>query len=378
MARKIELPPNVVSAGYGKRFFAYLIDLIVIALGVVAIYFLFCRNVMLPAVGYEEKVATKDTYLLSTRLTGDRASGWGKLEFATKEGETYGYERYAERIWEYYTVFIPAHEELEFNVPDFTSSRTSAALPTYSGKKDDKDAIGKWTFENFFNGNFTTQTDELGNPDYTKIPVLTEFAKQYLSAVQIQEAFHNPNTGVGSYDDAYEHLLSQTYVTAFDDAIIRCQWLAYIPSVVASPIIFNFIIPLFFPKGKTIGKLFIGTAVVNEVGLKAKRSKIALRYAIITVCYSMLIMQNQTIAIIGTNIMMTLLFITVALSGTGQGIHDIIAGTVVVDEKKSTLFKNLAERDRYIENHPDSPVADWNREKSAEEFMERYGDMDDD
>ena len=379
MARPIDLPPNVVQAGYGKRFFAYLLDIIVIILGIVSIYFLFSRNVMFPAVGYDATVAEKDNFLVSSRLTDSREKSWGKLSLSEKLGAAGAVEDYSNRVWYYASQYLPTHQELEFNVKDLTSSKTKATLPTFEGDRNDSQQVGKWVSDTFFSSTAYYQNvkDEQGNPDYSKKPELTEYGKSIPASVLLVY-WHNDTDKTGFYDDAYEHLMAQKYVDGFDAAISTKQWQAYIPAVIASPIIFNFIIPLFFPKGKTIGKLLLGLAVVEESGLPVKKSQLALRYAIITICYAMLLVQNYWIAIFGTQVLMMLLFITVALSGTGQGIHDIVARSIVVDEKKSILFKSVDARKRYIENHPDSEVADWYREKTSEEFMEAYGDRDDD
>ena len=375
MATRIDVPPNVVASGYGKRFFAYLIDIIVIILGVVSVYFLFSKNVMFNAVGYDAAVGEKDTFLLATRLTDTREKSWGKITIDSSLGDKAAYESYSNRVWYYATTFLPEHEQLTFNVADLTSSKTKMPLPTFSGSRTDPQAVGKWAKDAFFASTayYEPAKDELGNPDYSKKPVLTEYA-QSIPASVLLTYWHNANDNTGYYDDAYEHLFGQSYVEAFDANIANKQWLAYIPAVIVSPLIFNFIVPMLFPKGKTIGKLLLGLAVVEETGLPASKGHLALRYAIITLCYAMLIVQNYWIAIFGTQILMTLLFITVALSGTGQGIHDIVSRTIVADERKSVLFKDEDHRRRYIENHPDSEVADWYREKTSDEFMEKYGD----
>ena len=375
MATRIDLPPNVVASGYGKRFFAYLLDIVVIVLGIVSVYFLFSKNVMFQAVGYDATVSQKEEYIANSRLASGRKDNWGKLSFDVKVGEEYGHEIYAARVWYYATEFLPSRTELEFNMSDVTSSKTKAALPTFNGNRDNPQEVGKWAADTFFASTayFAPVKDAQGNPDYSKRPVLTDYGKTVPASVLLVY-WHNSNDGTGFYDDAYEHFFAQKYVNDFDTAIANKQWLAYIPAVVISPVLFNLLIPLLFPKGKTIGKLLLGLAVVDEEGFPAKKSRLLLRYAIITACYAMLIVQNYWIAIFGAQILMTLLFITVALSGTGQGIHDIFARTVVVDERKSVLFKNEEHRSAYLENHPDSEVAEWFREKTADEFMERYGD----
>ena len=379
MARPIDLPPNVVQAGYGKRFFAYLIDIVVIGLAIVSVYFLLSQKVVLPAVGYYDRVNEKDAFMTSSHVTDTQENNWGRLQYEVQESGEYGYQKYANRIWYYCTSFLPQHSEMQMNPSGYKLSNGEQYLE-FLGNRKDAANVGKWTWANFFEPTrmYEPAKDNQGNPDYTKIPQLTEWHQKWATPAAIIKAFHNPDTLVGAYDDVYNHLYAQTALTHYNDAISHAQWLAYIPAVTIPPIIFNFFVPLFFPKGKTFGKLFLGLAVSTEDGFVAKKGKVALRYGIITMSYAMLILRNYWIAFFGLQVIWLLIFITVALSGTGQGLHDIFAGTIVVDEKKSKIFRTEEGRQRYIENHPDSEVADWNREKTAEQFMEQYGDRRED
>ena len=374
MAQRIDLPPNVVSAGYGKRFFAYLIDMVVIALGIVAFYFLVSKNAILPAVGFDQRINEKDQFLTSTKLTKNKDSSWGKLEYQADEGTAYGYELYAQGIWYYCTDFLPNHEDMQMNPEGFALSSGLEYLP-FLGNRHDPANVGKWTWANFFEttGLFEPVKDAQGNPDYTQMPKLQDGYKD-INPANVLLRFHNKDTNIGSYDDAYAHLFAQTAVTKLDKAVANAQWLAYIPAVLVSPFVFNFLVPLFFPKGKTFGKLFLGLAVVTDDGFVAPKSRLAIRYGVITVCYALLVIQNYWIAILGLQLIFMLLFATVALSGTGQGMHDIFASTVCVDEKQSKIFRTKEGRDRYIENNPDSQLAEFFREKTSEQFMEEYGD----
>ena len=211
MARKIDLPPNIVVAGYGKRFFAYLIDLILIALGIAVMFVTIGMNVILPSTGFNETVQAKDDFLTSTRITDTRDTTWGKLEFPVKEGEKYGYEIYAERIWTFTTQFLPAHTELTMDVSGFSLSKEGVSYTNFVGDRTNPRHVGYWAFKNFFEPTtfYKAVDGEDGQPDYTKQPELKSFAAGSIPASTLITGFHNKASGTGSYDDLYNYLFLQ-------------------------------------------------------------------------------------------------------------------------------------------------------------------------
>ena len=378
MAHRVDLPPYVSQAHYGKRFFGYLIDMVAIFLGMAAIYGLLGRNVILPAFGYDDLVGEKTALLTETKMTQGEDASWEKLSYPAKGLDGYGYQRYAERVWYYCTEVLPNDESWEMNPNDFELGGDYDYVP-FAGNRAMANDVGKWTYDNFFAtlgmGVYEPVKDDSGNPDYTKMPELTSSYLDNIDSVceRLMSKFHN-SAATGSYDDAYKHLFDQSKVVSLDNSIDNARWLSYLPAILVSPLIFNFIIPLLFPKGKSIGKLLLGTSVVSTDGFVASKGKLAIHYGLITVCYAMLAIRNYLIAFIAFQLVMLVFFSSVALSGNMQGLHDGLAGTVVVDDKQSKVFRTIENRAHYAETHPDSDVADWLREKTADQFMEQYGD----
>lgn len=114
-------------------------------------------------------------------------------------------------------------------------------------------------------------------------------------------------------------------------------------------LIFFFIIPMCFKNGETIGKLVMHTCLVNKLGYQYRRIQLVPRFIFMALSV-LLIIYFVGINLITVGILSALLlasFITMILTKDHKAIHDFIAGTLVIDKRNSTWFKDINEEERY-------------------------------
>ena len=164
------------------------------------------------------------------------------------------------------------------------------------------------------------------------------------------------------------HLVNSTYFSKLSNKrnilnyanIFAC----YIP-----PFLFVYLLfPLIFKNGQTLGKLSLGLCLVNKEGYKVTRPQVLLRFICFFVeitlfTFILSIHWLYSLATLGVGIVA--LMIATLISKKNRSLHDFLAGTIVIDYKKSTFFKNANEEAMYIEDmnkhledYSSSPIVD--------------------
>lgn len=114
-----------------------------------------------------------------------------------------------------------------------------------------------------------------------------------------------------------------------------------IPLLIAISFIFDFIIPICSKEGQTIGKHLFGLVLVDKDGYKFKKSKHVIRF----VAYLVLEIILGLITMGGFILISYTMFM---FKKNRRCLHDIIAGSVVIDKKDSFYFDSPQE-ERYYE-----------------------------
>lgn len=122
-------------------------------------------------------------------------------------------------------------------------------------------------------------------------------------------------------------------------------------SFLISGIVFYVVLPL-FGEGKTIGKRILKLGLANSDGYKVSNVNILLRFVpYLLTCVSLLL------PIYRDSIIPLLVLLTILLSSFGfamaspknQSLHDLLARTIVVDNKTSIIFLDQVDEAKYIE-----------------------------
>ena len=119
-------------------------------------------------------------------------------------------------------------------------------------------------------------------------------------------------------------------------------------SILLSVIVVEFAVPLFFGNGQTLGKKIFGIALMHKDGIKVSNVQLFARtvlgkFAIelMIPIYILMMIYFNSIGIISVVILAILLVIQLVClitSRTYSLLHDVIAGTVVVDMASQKIF----------------------------------------
>lgn len=129
--------------------------------------------------------------------------------------------------------------------------------------------------------------------------------------------------------------------------------------------IFYFLIPLCFKNGETIGKKVMHTCLVNKLGYQYSRLQLIPRFLFPTfLIIAVIFITGFSIwSLLITSVAFLASYIFAIFSKNNRAFHDIFAGTLVVDARESTWFKNAEEEektqreiDEYVESVRSSDI----------------------
>lgn len=112
------------------------------------------------------------------------------------------------------------------------------------------------------------------------------------------------------------------------------------------------IIPLFLGNGQTIGKYLLGLALVSKSGHQIKKGALVIRYFIFG-----FFEVGASLSLYGMPLFLSSASVTI--TNSNRAIHDMLAGTYVVDARQSKIFINEDDEKRYY----DTKVADDDKVK---------------
>ena len=123
-------------------------------------------------------------------------------------------------------------------------------------------------------------------------------------------------------------------------------WMAA-PTVACAALVFEFFVPLFLPYGKTLGKLALKLVVLNGAGYEIKRIQLLPR-ALVYIATELIggVLSFGALFIISYTMTM--------FSKKHRSFHDLVAYTVVADERESLWFKNRVDEEEWLNEHKES------------------------
>lgn len=360
MENKKKIPDYIHPAGYGKSTLGFILDAVFTIAMIFVIYFAFGRPVLLNAQNYDGKYQEYTSFVKDSHLTqGDDAGTFLSYSASAEDGKA-GYEKYQEAVVYYYTEFIPNNPNAVFAEEDGVSKNEDG---TYS-----KESVSKFVLKKVYKLNADgTQIEANADPYFvlnesTEDPYDVTLSADYsgttdpLKLTSLLEYFASEGQK-GVYYEAITHFSSQAYFSTLQNQLGLIRYISFLPSFIASPFIFFFLIPIFTPNGKTLGKLIAKTAVLSGDGYKARKLNTILHYACLTLVWECLLIPNTAIGIMGMMLILLIDYMVLVLSKTHQSLHDKIAQTLVVNSKESVWFADEETALEYVSLYPDSPVA---------------------
>ena len=188
----------------------------------------------------------------------------------------------------------------------------------------------------------------------------TKYETQYGVEFQItqQEYLKLDAEAKENYDAAYKALSEDKDVTYAYNMLINLTLIILTFSVLFGVIIVEFIVPLIFGNGQTLGKKIFGIALMHVDSIKVSGVQLFARSVLgkftfeIMIPLAIIIMIFfNLIGIVGTLILFAILvaeIICLATTRKNMLLHDVIAATVCVDMASQMIFDSAKAKEEYI------------------------------
>lgn len=153
-----------------------------------------------------------------------------------------------------------------------------------------------------------------------------------------------------AWDRAYQALLEDEDTIYAYNMYINLTLLSTTFGILISVIIIEFIVPLFFGNGQTLGKKIFGIALMHKEGIRVGNIQLFARAVLgkfalelmIPIYIIMMIFFNS-IGIVSIAVLLVLLvaeIICLIYTRTNSLLHDVLAGTVAVDMASQKIFES--------------------------------------
>ena len=166
-----------------------------------------------------------------------------------------------------------------------------------------------------------------------------------------QEAYQAMTEGERlNYDAAYAALVADQDAMFAYNMMLNLTLVITTGALLLGIMLWEFMIPLWLGNGQTLGKKAFSLGLVREDGVKLNTMQLFVRtllgkFTIETMIpvYILLMLFWGTMDLTGTAILLALLLaqsLCVGLTRNNSAIHDLLAGTVVVDMSSQTIFRS--------------------------------------
>ena len=159
------------------------------------------------------------------------------------------------------------------------------------------------------------------------------------------------------YDKAYDSLVADNEAMYAYNMVINLTLLIMTISILLSYVILEYVVPLLFKNGQTLGKKIFGICVMRTDGVKMTTLQMFVRtilgkYTIETMIPVLILVMLyfNTIGWPGTivlGLILLLQIIVIGVTKTNSAIHDLLSGTVVVDYHSQKIFSSTDELIEY-------------------------------
>lgn len=198
----------------------------------------------------------------------------------------------------------------------------------------------------------------------TQIDNLTDSYAQYESRYgvefDISQDEYNAMTAAQqqAYNDAYTALTQDNDVIHTYNVVLNMTLLIITFGLLVGVLAVEFVVPLLFGNGQTLGKKIFGIALMHAEGTKVRPLQLFIRTVLgkftlelMIPIYIIIMIFFNSIGIVGPLVLLALLVIEVIcmiVSKTNSLLHDTIAGTVAVDMASQMIFNSREELLAYV------------------------------
>ena len=159
------------------------------------------------------------------------------------------------------------------------------------------------------------------------------------------------------WDTAYQELTADNEAMYAYNMWVNLTLLITTFGVLLGVVIIEFILPLFFRNGQTLGKKIFGIALMHKDGIRVNNVQLFTRavlgkFAIelMIPLYIVLMIALNSIGVISIVVLLALAIAQVVcliVTRTNSLLHDVLAGTVAVDMESQRIFENREELIEY-------------------------------
>lgn len=159
------------------------------------------------------------------------------------------------------------------------------------------------------------------------------------------------------YDEAYTALIADEDVLYTYNMVINLTLVITTLSILLGFLALEFAVPVMLGNGQTLGKKIFGICLMRTDGVKMNTMQLFVRtvlgkFTIETMIpvYILLLIFFNSVGLGGTLVLAALLVVQIAVlavTRTNSLIHDLLAGTVVVDYASQRIFRNTEELIEY-------------------------------
>ena len=164
---------------------------------------------------------------------------------------------------------------------------------------------------------------------------LIDSEQEYETVTFVKDAFLNAANIVISTEEV-------TKLSAENENLMYSSLYYLIPIFIGFSLIFELLIPLFSPEGKSIGKFIFKLGILTKDGYELSKYKLVIRW----LAYLVLEIALGILTVGGT---ILISYTMLMFNKKKRVLHDYVAGTMVVDTKTLFYFKNAEEERRFQE-----------------------------
>lgn len=160
-----------------------------------------------------------------------------------------------------------------------------------------------------------------------------------------------------NYDAAYNALINDADAMYAYNMVINLTLLIITLAILLSYVVLEFVIPLMFDNGQTLGKKIFGIALMRTDGVKISAPLLFIRtilgkFTIETMIPVLIIIMIyfNSIGVVGIIVLFLILVLEISLlisTKTNSMIHDVLAKTVAVDLASQMIFDTEADMIAY-------------------------------
>ena len=345
---------NIVPAPLFQRTFAAVIDLVLVIL-IGAGIFLGFSNIASNFSAVKAYINDYNQEIVNSGLMKLEKNELTPYEYVS-------YENYQEMFYKFYNVYYHEQTEKEYDVYWFNVFiyGQKDELSKYTEKElNDRPTLMKVVGSSLFT--YAKEGEETKYNEFA-IPRAGENGTKELSEyekTELRQYFYVSDAEAKDNEKATTYRYVYYYALADITSLSKLQndynkyalygvTLPLVVAIIVTFLIFYFVVPLFFKNGETIGKKVMHVCLVNKLGYQYKRIQLLPRvlFPMLLTIIIVFLAGFSIWAFAGVSVALLISFIFVIFTKDNKAIHDYFAGTLVVDAKQSTWFKDINEEEK--------------------------------